>query len=247
MKDHEKELDDMRSHYNEIVHKNLDRIKSLKEDIVNLKKKQRQDEKMLADLKIKNNNIVKPLGDAKKDLENLSKELDIYKKQREELRDMKARLNLSEEELKDMKWKHEILIQWHQIAEKERNEGREKFRIAIGEAQQKSKFKNMMLEQKMKSMSNIGEQNAAALAEIIARTNLEYDPGALGRPMQQPHVTNYVDEKNKKVHDLENSLRNIKGSRRKLLLDVRKLMKEYEIPVENLNLEHLGLKSSQKI
>lgn len=59
----------------------------------------------------------------------------------------------------------------------ERDELYQKFTKAINEVQQKTGFKNLLLERKLKGLLSLLEQKEVELSEVIAASNL--DPSAL--------------------------------------------------------------------
>lgn len=65
---------------------------------------------------------------------------------------------------------------WEQVQE-ERDELYGKFTKAINEVQQKTGFKNLLLERKLKGLLSVLEKKEVELSEVFAASNL--DPGAL--------------------------------------------------------------------
>lgn len=117
---HEKEIEESRQHYNNIVHENLDNIKSLKDEVVRLRKEQRQREKVLDDVTANNCNIVQPLSHGTREVERLVEQDEICKRQKEALRIQEERLSAAQEDLNKLKFRHEVLFQKYEAVEKER-------------------------------------------------------------------------------------------------------------------------------
>lgn len=65
---------------------------------------------------------------------------------------------------------------WEQV-QAERDELYQKFTKAINEVQQKTGFKNLLLERKLKGLLGVLEKKEVELSEVFAASNL--DPGAL--------------------------------------------------------------------
>ncbi|NXY39912.1 DRC4 protein, partial [Pomatorhinus ruficollis] len=89
----------------------------------------------------------------------------------------KAHLKITQKELKDLQWEHEVLEQRFSKVQEERDELYQKFTKAINEVQQKTGFKNLLLERKLKGLLNLLEQKEVELSEVITASNL--DPSAL--------------------------------------------------------------------
>lgn len=70
----------------------------------------------------------------------------------------KARLKVRMEELKKLEWEHEVLKQRFEQTQSERDELYGKFVKAIHEVQQKSNFKNLLLEKKLTALADTLEK-----------------------------------------------------------------------------------------
>ena len=74
------------------------------------------------------------------------------------LQSAKARLKVRMEELKKLEWEHEVLKQRFEQTQSERDELYGKFVKAIHEVQQKSNFKNLLLEKKLTALADTLEK-----------------------------------------------------------------------------------------
>ena len=72
-----------------------------------------------------------------------------------------------------------MLEQRFHHVEKERDELYEKFESTIYDVQQKSGFKNILLERKLQAINESLEKKEAQLSEVLAAANL--DPNMLGQ------------------------------------------------------------------
>ncbi|KAL4108287.1 hypothetical protein PRIC1_000005 [Phytophthora ramorum] len=70
---HEKAFGEIKNYYNDITHNNLDLIKSLKEEVSEMKKKEAQDEKLMFEISQENKRMSEPLKRALLDVEKLRK------------------------------------------------------------------------------------------------------------------------------------------------------------------------------
>lgn len=108
MNAHEKAFGEIKNYYNDITHNNLDLIKSLKEEVADMKKKEAQDEKLMFEIAQENKRMSEPLKEALKDVERLRGNLVKYKLNKDELKKAKANLLKLEEEFKSISWEHEV-------------------------------------------------------------------------------------------------------------------------------------------
>ena len=114
-----------------------------------MKKKEISNEKLMFEIAQENKKLSEPLTRALKEVEKLRHELANYQKDKMSLQNAKSRLHVLETQLRDLTWEHEVLEQRFHHVEKERNELFEKFESTIYDVQQKSGFKNILLERKL--------------------------------------------------------------------------------------------------
>ena len=177
MKNHEKAFGDIKNYYNDITLNNLALINTLKEQVEEMKKKEDRTEKLMADITNENKRLTEPLNKALAEVDELRRQLMNYKKDKVSLQNSKARIKVQQQEYTDLSWEHEVLQQRFTHIQKERDELYDKFAKAIYEVQQKSGFKNLLLEKKLHALSGVLEKKEAQLNEVLAASNL--DPAAL--------------------------------------------------------------------
>merc|ERR1711990_644649 len=182
MRKHEKAFGEIKNYYNDITHNNLDLIRSLKEEVAEMKKKEISNEKLMFEIAQENKKLSEPLTRALKEVEKLRHELANYQKDKMSLQNAKSRLHVLETQLRDLTWEHEVLEQRFHHVEKERDELYEKFESPIYDVQQKSGFKNILLERKLQAINESLEKKESQLSEVIHAANLDRDAelGELG-------------------------------------------------------------------
>ncbi|XP_048014055.1 dynein regulatory complex subunit 4 isoform X2 [Megalobrama amblycephala] len=173
MKNHEKSFRDIRNYFNDIVYKNLDFITSLKEELKDMKRKEEKRNKEMAEVVEQNKELRESPQKAKEEVAELQKKLANYEKDKSALTRTRARLKISDRELKELKWEHEVLEQRFTKVQLERDELYMKFTKAILEVQQKSGFKNLLLECKLSALTDTLEKKEAQLSEVLSVSNLD--------------------------------------------------------------------------
>ena len=68
MKKHERAFAEIKNYYNDITHNNLDLIKTLKEDVAEMKKREAQNEKLMYEIAQENKRLSEPLTKALKEV-----------------------------------------------------------------------------------------------------------------------------------------------------------------------------------
>jgi len=235
MKKHEKAFAEIKNYYNDITHNNLDLIKTLKEDVAEMKKKEAQNEKLMTEIAQENKRLSEPLQKALKEVEMQRHQLANYEKDKTSLHLTKMRLADTDKQLKNLEWDHEVITQRFAQVQKERDELYEKFESSIYDVQQKSGLKNLMLERKLTALSEQLEKKEAQLGEVLAASNLDQTT------LQQ--VTKKLDEvldsKNQLIKALQYDVAKVSKAHNDLIRVYEAKLAEFGVPVEELGFRPL--------
>nr|CAB3248315.1 growth arrest-specific protein 8 [Phallusia mammillata] len=235
MKNHEKAFSDIKNYYNDITLNNLALINSLKEQIEEMKKKEERMEKEMGEIQLQNRRLIEPLQRAKEEVEDLRKQLTNYHKDKASLSSAKARLKVMDKEMKGLQWEHEVLEQRFEKTQAERDELYKKFVKAIHEVQQKSNFKNLLLEKKLSALADSLEKKEAQLNEVLSASNL--DPTALTVVTRK--LEDVLDSKNSAIKDLQYELARVCKAHNDLLRTYESKLLAFGVPVEELGFKPL--------
>jgi len=148
MKQHKEAFTKIKGYYNNITHNNLDLIKSLKEEVLEMKKKERLDEKKMLQIAAENKRMSEPLKIALADVERLRKEKGEYEQDKQVLNEMKDKLLVIENRLRKLSWEHEVLEQRFSQSKSERDQMRDEYEKTIYNVKQKSGFDNQLIRKK---------------------------------------------------------------------------------------------------
>ncbi|XP_066570193.1 dynein regulatory complex subunit 4 [Amia ocellicauda] len=235
MKNHEKAFRDIKNYYNDITLNNLALINSLKEQVEDMKKKEERLKKEMAEVQLQNKRLTEPLRKAKEEVAELQKQLANYNKDKASLAGAKARLKVADKAMKDLKLEHEVLEQRFEKVQSERDELYRKFVKAIQEVQQKSGFKNLLLEKKLSALTDTLEKKEAQLNEVLSASNL--DPTALTVVTRK--LEDVLDSKNIAIKDLQYELARVCKAHNDLLRTYEAKLSAFGIPVDELGFKPL--------
>ncbi|XP_059177710.1 dynein regulatory complex subunit 4-like isoform X2 [Physella acuta] len=235
MKNHEKAFSDIKNYYNDITLNNLALINTLKEQVEDMKKKEERMEKQMAEVITENKRLAEPLQKAREEVEDLRRQLSNYEKDKEILKNAKGHVKQMTEEFKALKWEHEVLEQRFQKIQDERDELYRKFIKAIHEVQQKSNFKNLLLERKLSALADTLEKKEAQLNEVLSASNL--DPTALTVVTRK--LEDVLDSKNSAIKDLQYELARVCKAHNDLLRTYESKLDHFGIPTEELGFKPL--------
>ena len=230
MLNHDKAFGDIKNYYNDITLNNLALINSLKEQVETLKKAEERNAKVMATTMAENKKLAEPLAAARSQLADMRKQMSGYETDKEALARAKARLKLADEAAKQHEWEHEVLQQRFGAVESERDELYDKFVKTIYDVQQKSGFKNLLLEKKLSALGDQLEKKEAQLNEVLSASNL--DPTALSTVTKK--LEDVLDAKNSTIKDLKYELARVSKAFRDTVQAYDEKLGEHGIAIENL-------------
>jgi chromosome segregation ATPase len=230
MSKHAKAFAEIKAYYNDITTNNLDLIRSLKEEVEVMKKKEAKNEKLMFEIAQENKRLSEPLTNALNQVEQLRAELANYQKDKMSLKNSKARLKLLEGQLKALSWEHEVLQQRFGKVASERDDLYNKFEKALLDVQQRAGFRNLLLERKLESVSEQLEKKEAQLAEVLRAANL--DPSVLGSVTAK--LEEILDGKNRMIRDMQYELAKVAKAHNDMIGVMENKMREFGIPSEEL-------------
>ncbi|NXX13632.1 DRC4 protein, partial [Podargus strigoides] len=236
MRNHEKAFNDIKDYYNDINTKNLALISLLKEQMEEMKKKENQLEKEKADVLLQNKQLKEPLQQAQEQLSEMQKKLAHYDKDKEILMNTKARLKVTQKELKDLQWEHEVLEQRFNKVQVERDDLYQNFTKAINEVQQKTGFKNLLLERKLRGLLDVLEKKEVELSEACAASSL--GPDALS--LISHKLEDVLSSKNATIEDLQLQLARAYKAHDDMLRTFEAKLTAFGIPLDNLGFQPLA-------
>ena len=117
----------------------------------------------------------------------------------------------------------------------ERDDLYEKFESTIYDVQQKSGFKNIILERKLQVVDESLEKKEAQLSEVLAAANL--DPNMLGTVSKK--LDDVLDAKNSAIKDLQYELARVTKAHNDVIRVYESKLTEFGIPVEELGFRPL--------
>ncbi|XP_054496698.2 dynein regulatory complex subunit 4 [Agelaius phoeniceus] len=233
---HEGAFGAIKNYYNDITAKNLTLINLLKEQVEELKKKEAVLEKEKADVVRENKGLTEPLHEAQELVAELQKKLVNYYRDKEALMKSKAHLKIAQKELKDLQWEHEVLEQRFSQVQEERDDLYQNFTRAINEVQQKTGYKNLLLERKLHGLLTLLEQKEVELSEVLAASNL--DPSALS--MVSHKLEDVLNSKNATIQDLQIQLARVCKAHNDMLQTFEAKLTAFGIPLDNLGFQPLS-------
>ncbi|KAH8939115.1 hypothetical protein BDL97_15G020300 [Sphagnum fallax] len=232
MKKHEKAFTEIKCYYNDITHNNLDLIKTLKEDVTDMKKKEAANEKLMYEIAQENKRLTEPLTRALREVEELRKQLANYDKDKLLLAGTTNSLKERTRELGSLEWDHQVVQQRCTQVQLERDEFYAKFESSIFEVQQKCGLQNLLLQRKVQILAEKLEKKEAQLGE--AGVKLDSNSG----------IDSVLETKNNLIKSLQYNLGKVTKAHNDLVRAFEAKLAEFGIPLEEMGLPHYISNSS---
>ena len=96
MKKHESAFGEIKTYYNDVTHNNLDLIKTLKEDVSEMKAKEATNDRLMFEISRENKKLSEPLSMALREVDDLRRQMGNFEKNKVSLQNVKQRLSDSE-------------------------------------------------------------------------------------------------------------------------------------------------------
>merc|ERR1711939_1133754 len=168
IENHQQAFAEIKNYYNAITQDNLSLIKSLKEEVVDMKKKDADNEKVMLKISQENKNLVEPLHNALNKVEDHRQQLKNYEKDKNSLKQGKARLTQLQHQLRQREKDYGTLEATFEQVEAERNQLYEQFEEVVQGVRLAAAQKGAALEDKMQSAMSSFEQREVQLHEVMA-------------------------------------------------------------------------------
>merc|ERR1711998_421040 len=168
IENHQHAFAEIKNYYNAITQDNLSLIKSLKEEVVDMRKKDADNEKVMMKISSENKNLVEPLHKALNQVEEHRQQLKNYEKDKMSLKQGKARLIQLTQQLRQRQKEYEKLEKDFSQVEAERNQLYEQFEEVVQGVRLGAAQKGASLEESLENAMSQFENREVQLHEVMA-------------------------------------------------------------------------------
>ena len=190
-----------------------------------MRRKEHANEKEMNEIGMANKKLTEPLKRYLKDVEELRVELKSYNKDKLLLKQSKERVQLIEQNLKKLKWDYEIMNQNYESVKKDRNRMFNALERAVYENQQKSGFKELLLEKSLHAVHDSLEKKETTLHEVLLSANLQDQPNLPGKSLEI-----VLAEKSKEIDGLESELNRWRDKYNNMIKIYESKLEDFGIP-----------------
>lgn len=170
---HRKSFEEIKQYYNDIIKNNLELVKSLKEELAEVRKREAMLEKVTFDVEQENKRLSDPLREALEETALLKQRLEAHERTTQSLDIARSKIDELERKLKATEWEQTVQLQRFQALEEERDELYSKFESAVADVEERAVFREVLLEKRLKAANEQLETQEAQLAEVLEAAGLE--------------------------------------------------------------------------
>jgi len=200
LNNHQEAFDEIKAYYNDITHDNLLLIKSLKDEIQEMKEREKKNQKRMALLTQENKDLSEPLAKKLEEQRELEEKLKSYTKDKMALKNLKAHHKQLEEHAQEAKQEYRSTEERYRKLDKERDELYRRFQKAVREIQRKAELgKNTVLEKKLELLTAQFDEKQAQLTEVLNGAKL--DPAVVASVTKK--LETVLGAKNRQIKDLQ--------------------------------------------
>lgn len=200
LNNHQEAFDEIKAYYNDITHDNLLLIKSLKDEIQEMKEREKKNQKRMALLTQENKDLSEPLAKKLEEQRELEEKLKSYTKDKMALKNLKAHHKQLEEHAQEAKQEYRTTEERYRKLDKERDELYRRFQKAVREIQRKAELgKNTVLEKKLELLTAQFDEKQAQLTEVLNGAKL--DPAVVASVTKK--LETVLGAKNRQIKDLQ--------------------------------------------
>lgn len=228
---HERNFQKMKTYYTGIITSNLDLIKSLKDELEDMKKRQVANEQLMFEIAQENRRLTQPLQNALAEVEVLRKKLDGAEKENAALQRSHSRAEALQKELKALMWENEQLKQALKDTSFERDDLRMRFEAAVQDVAQRGVFRETLLERRVAALNNELESRQAQLTEVLAAANLD---GAVAAAVSN-QLDSVLENKNRNIRELSFELARVMRLYNEAIRVFRTKLNEAGLPAGDLD------------
>lgn len=170
---HDTAFSNIKNYFNDITHANLDLIKTLKGEVVETSREEKEKEQCLLDVVSVYRQFAGPLAKYLEEIETLKIKAEYHTKNEKELTKVRKKIHKLQKVSEEIMWQVELLKE--KIAKKQaENELLDKkVQAQLQEIQQKESLKNLIMKEKLIFESQQLEKIQAVFVEILKRVGME--------------------------------------------------------------------------
>ncbi|XP_047468304.1 dynein regulatory complex subunit 4-like [Penaeus chinensis] len=234
---HEKTFEEMKKYYTDITATNLKLITELKGELAEQKEREHKLEQEMGAAITSRARLEAEVASLRKKLTDMQRSVQRSQRDKESYLTSQAQVKVLTSEKESIQWELEVMRQKAETIERERKELYDHFVAVVGEVQQRSELRNIVLEKRLSQVSEHLEKKEAVLSEVITAANL--DPTSFSHISHQ--LENIVDEKNQLVGGLKEEVATLRRMYTDLMDNYHAVTSAKTKPKNTTKLPHINV------
>nr|AAP60023.1 T-lymphocyte triggering factor [Trypanosoma vivax] len=226
IRQHEAKFQEMKAYYNQITTNNLEIIRTLKDEIAQMKQNDEHNESLMYDIDRENQNLVAPLEQAQREVAELQQKRKQHEQNKRSLELTRLKLRSLRDEVWRLREEHSALEARYSQVYQEREEFKGKFESALRHAAGVVEERNEMLQQKLIESHALVEERDEQLEGVMRAMNLE--PATLEAISAEVDQT--LQRKNQLIKDLHFELKKAEKLFNATLTEMERRCQRLNIP-----------------
>jgi growth arrest-specific protein 8 len=233
-KAHNVAFTELKNYYNDITHNNLDLIKTLKDELADMKKKEAANDILMFDITEENKRMAHPLTRALQEVQELRRAIAQQGKDMQSLGQAKNRILDAKKMFQNLEKEHNLQGRRLAKAQSERDELCTKFELMVYDMQQKSGLKNLLVQRRLDVVGETTKRRDAELGEML--NSLSLNPEALHHVSMK--LNEVLTSKSQVISTLQSDNLKLSKAYNDLMLVYRAKMNAFGVQIEELGVSN---------
>ncbi|XP_069195018.1 dynein regulatory complex subunit 4 isoform X2 [Procambarus clarkii] len=234
---HEKTFEEMKKYYTDITATNLKLITELKAELSEQKEREHKLEQEMGAAITSRSRLEDEVANLRKKLSDTQRSVQRSQRDKESYLTSQAQVKVLTSEKEALQWEMEVLKKKTETIERERRELYDHFVAVVGEVQQRSELRNIVLEKRLNQVSEHLEKKEAVLSEVLSAANL--DPTSFSHVSHQ--LETIVDEKNQLVGGLREEVATLRRMYTDLMDKYNSVLRNSTKPKKTTKLPNISI------
>ncbi|KAF4667018.1 Dynein regulatory complex subunit 4 [Perkinsus chesapeaki] len=241
MENHEEAFEQMKGYYKDITVDNVKLIRSLKDEIAEMRSREKVNRKITERLMLENRTLAEPLAEMEEERAKLMDLVKNYGTDKIVLRNLKGRKSVLEKNMKEARAEYRQTEDRMKKLEKERDEVTRRFAKGVEEMHRLAELKNIALEKRLGELGSNYSNKQVQLEEIVRSASI--DPAVLQSVTEK--LEGVLESKNEVIKSLRYEIQRLAKMYNDTIRVYEYKLKEFGVPLEEMGFEPVPVKTSQ--
>ncbi|KAF4716400.1 Dynein regulatory complex subunit 4, partial [Perkinsus olseni] len=238
---HDEAYEQIKEYYKDITLDNVKLIRSLKEEIAQMRSREKVNKKTMEQLITENKTLSEPLAEMEEERARLMDLLKNYGTDKIVLKNVKGRKLSLDKRLKEGRAEYRQTEERLKKLENERDEITRRFAKGVADVGRMAELKNLALEQRLDVLGGSFAEKQGKLEEVAKSANI--DPAALQSVTEK--LEGVLEAKNGVIRSLQYEIQRLAKMYNDTIRVYEHKLKDFGVPAEEMGFEPVPVKTSK--